>query len=112
MLNSGYFTSRHELMEWASRVAAVNLTRIEQLGSGNVYCQILDAAYPEKVPLNKVKWQAYLEVEFLHNFKVFQSCLQRLGISKDIDVSLFLCRPNGCPTPTPTPVRVRGADEL
>ena len=46
MLNSGYFTSRHELMEWVSKVAAVNLTRIEQLGSGNIYCQLLDAAFP------------------------------------------------------------------
>ena len=73
-------------MEWVSAVAAVNLTRIEQLGSGNIYCQILDAAYPEKVPLSKVKWHAYLEVEFLHNFKILQNSLQRLGISKDIDV--------------------------
>ena len=47
-------------MEWVSGVAAVNLTRIEQLGSGSIYCQLLDAAFPEKVPLSKVKWQAYL----------------------------------------------------
>ena len=46
MSNSGYFTSRHDIMEWVNDLAITHLTKIEQLGSGNIYCQLLDAAYP------------------------------------------------------------------
>lgn len=92
MINSGYFTSRHEILDWINQLLALQLTKIEQLGSGSVYCQILDAAYPEKVPLNKVKWTAYLEVDFLHNFKVLQVAFERLGIVKVIEVSFSLDR--------------------
>jgi len=60
MNNSGYFTSRNEIIDWINDLLITHLTKIEQLGSGNIYCQLLDAAFPEKVPLNKVKWQAYL----------------------------------------------------
>lgn len=60
MNNSGYFTSRNEIIEWINDLLITHLTKIEQLGSGNIYCQLLDAAFPEKVPLSKVKWQAYL----------------------------------------------------
>lgn len=85
-MNSAYSISRHDLLEWVNNLLSTNLTKIEQLGSGNVYCQILDAAYPEKVPLSKVKWNAYLEVDFLHNFKLLATAFQKLGISKSIDV--------------------------
>ena len=92
MSNTGYFTSRHEIIEWINDLLITHLTKIEQLGSGNIYCQLLDAAYPEKVPLNKVKWQAYLETDFLHNFKILQTTLERLGINKHIDVFFDLFR--------------------
>jgi RP/EB family microtubule-associated protein len=79
-------------LDWVNSLLSVDLTKIEQLGAGNVYCQILDAAYPEKVPLNKVKWNAFLEVDFLHNFKVLQITFERLGINKIIEVRLKLVR--------------------
>jgi microtubule-associated protein, RP/EB family len=83
-MNNAYSISRHDLLEWINILLSTDLTKIEQLGSGSIYCQILDAAYPDKVPLSKVKWNAYLEVDFLHNFKVLQTAFQKLGISKTI----------------------------
>jgi microtubule-associated protein, RP/EB family len=56
------------------------------LGSGSLYCQVLDAAYPNKVPLAKVKWNAVLEVDFLHNFRILQTAFERLGIVRTIEV--------------------------
>jgi RP/EB family microtubule-associated protein len=50
------------------------MTKIEQLGTGSIYCHLLDAAYPSKVPLHRVKWGAYLEIEFIYNFKILQNC--------------------------------------
>ncbi len=88
MINSAYFTPRGQIIEWINDLLITHLTKIEQLGAGNIYCQILDAAYPDTVPLNKVKWQAYLEVDFLHNFRILQTSFQKLGINKAFDVTL------------------------
>lgn len=60
MMNSPYFTPRSQIIEWINDLLITHITKIEQLGSGNIYCQILDAAYPDQVPLHKVKWHAYL----------------------------------------------------
>lgn len=38
--------SRQEIIQWINQVTNCQLTKLEQLGSGNIYCQILDAAYP------------------------------------------------------------------
>lgn len=91
-MNSGYFTSRNEIIEWINQLLSIELTKIEQLGSGNIYCHILDAAYPGKVQLSKVKWNAYLEVDFLHNFKILQTAFQKIGIKKVIEVLVLLVR--------------------
>ena len=80
----GSQTSRFIIINWLNDVLLLPLTKIEQLGAGNVYCQLLDAAYPEKVPLHKVKWDAKTEVDFIHNFKILQSCFDHLGIDKKI----------------------------
>lgn len=84
--------SRFSIIGWINDTLLLPLTKIEELGAGNVYCQLLDAAYPERVPLHKVKWDAKLEVDFLHNFKVLVTSFEFLGIEKKIDVDLFLLR--------------------
>lgn len=90
MIRTGYCTSRTEIIEWVNHLLITNLGSIEQLGAGNIYCQLLEAAFPGKVPLGKVKWHAYLEVDFLHNFRILQAGFQRLGISKSFDVRCLL----------------------
>jgi RP/EB family microtubule-associated protein len=55
-LKSDY--TRTPILEWINTTLDLQLTRIEELGSGSVYCQLLDAAYPETVPMHKVKWNA------------------------------------------------------
>ena len=77
-------------MDWVNDIVITHLTRIEQLGAGNIYCQLLDAAYPDEVQLHKVKWGAYLEVDFLHNFKILQTAFQKIGIKKQFNVRIFL----------------------
>jgi len=56
------------------------------LGTGAVYCQILDACFPNDVALQKVNWRARLEWEFVNNFKVLQQAFDKLGITKVIEV--------------------------
>jgi len=46
------------------------LTRIEQLGTGAVYCQLFDVIFPGKIKMNRVNWKAKNEWEFIVNFKI------------------------------------------
>ncbi len=80
MMDEGYFVPKGEILKWINDLLQVfftflkffklNLTKIEALGSGSVYCQILDVIYPGKVPVSKVNWKAKLEWEFIQNFKI------------------------------------------
>lgn len=88
MLKSGYFTTRKEIIDWINSTLLLNITKIEQLGAGNIYCHILDAAFPAKVPMHKVKWNAQTEIDFLFNFKILQNCFEHLGIARHIEVPM------------------------
>lgn len=86
MLNNAYFASRSDILKWVNTTLKLELTNIEQLGSGSIYCHLLDAAYPAKVPLQKVKWSTQVEIDFIYNFKILQSCFEHLGIARNIDI--------------------------
>ena len=62
------------------------MTKVEQLGTGAVYSQILDIIHPDEVPIHKLNWKARLEWEFVNNFKVLQEGFDKVGIKKHIDV--------------------------
>ena len=65
----------------------MQLNKIEQCATGAVYCQIMDAIYPGTLSLNKVKWGAKFDYEFVENFKILQGAFDKNGIKKHIDVS-------------------------
>lgn len=84
--NNAIEMSRGELLNWVNDLLKVNLTKIEQLGTGAVYCQLIDILYPGKLAMNKVNWKAKFDYEFVVNFKVLQQSFTKLGIMKHIEV--------------------------
>lgn len=84
--NSESTYSRSELLTWINETLKLNLMKIEQLGTGSVYCQLLDILYPGKIALNKVNWRAKYEYEYVNNFKLLQQSFLKLDISRPIDV--------------------------
>ena len=54
---------------------------------GAAYCQFMDMLFPGCILLKKVKFQAKLEHEYIHNFKVLQAAFKRMNVDK---VSSFL----------------------
>ncbi|KAH0619330.1 hypothetical protein JD844_019350 [Phrynosoma platyrhinos] len=78
--------SRHDMLAWINESLQLNLTKIEQLCSGAVYCQFMDMLFPGSVTLKKVKFQAKLEHEYIQNFKVLQAGFKRMGVDKIIPV--------------------------
>ncbi|KAL4488947.1 hypothetical protein ABPG72_005734 [Tetrahymena utriculariae] len=81
------FISKNEILAWINDLLKVNMTLIEQLGSGTMYCQLLDVIFPGQIPLSKVKWTAKLEYDFLHNFKILQQAFDKLQVPKMIPVN-------------------------
>jgi microtubule-associated protein, RP/EB family len=56
------------------------------LGSGAVYCQLMDIIYPGHIAMNKVNWKAKLEYEFISNWKILQQAFIKLKIGRMIEV--------------------------
>jgi hypothetical protein len=60
------------------------------LSTGAAYCQFMDMLFPGCVHLRKVKFQAKLEHEYIHNFKVLQAAFKKMGVDK-----VGVCTPGG-----------------
>jgi RP/EB family microtubule-associated protein len=85
--------SRGELLSWVNDLLKTNLSKIEQLGTGAIYCQLTDVLYPGKIPMSKVNWKAKFDYEFVANFKVLQQTFTKLGVMKHIEVEkLVKCK--------------------
>ncbi|XP_010888928.1 microtubule-associated protein RP/EB family member 1-like isoform X2 [Esox lucius] len=82
--------SRHDMLSWINESVQMNYTKIEQLCSGAAYCQFMDMLFPGCIPLKKVKFQAKLETEFLHNFKLLQTSFKKIGVDKIIPVDKLI----------------------
>ena len=70
VMHEGYFVGRKELSEWIRSNFDPGFNKVEDLASGVVYCKIIDSIYPGTVPMSKVKKDAKIEVDFIHNFRV------------------------------------------
>ena len=85
--NKAYFASKNELLSWASKLLDLELTSLDELATGAIFCQLLDACHPGTVKLNKVNWKANSETDYISNFKIFQQGLIINDINKPIDIN-------------------------
>lgn len=84
--------SRTELIQWINELLSLSYTKVEQLGSGAAYAQIIDSLY-HNVPLSKIKFDAKHDYEYINNFKVLQEAFKRNRIDKPIPVDrLIRCK--------------------
>lgn len=75
-------TARGELLAWLNDLLAPTvITKLEQCGTGSVYCQIIDSIYGD-LPMSRVKFNARMEYEYLDNFKILQKAFTRHKIEK------------------------------
>ncbi|KMK60168.1 microtubule associated protein EB1 [Aspergillus fumigatus Z5] len=84
--------SRQELLAWVNNLLQLNLTKIEQCGTGAALCQIFDSIFMD-VPMSRVKFNVNTEYAYLQNFKILQNTFTRHQIEKPIPVQqLSKCR--------------------
>jgi len=58
MMEGAFFVPKSDLLAWVNNTLKLEITHIEQLGTGAVYCQLIDIMYPGKVALGRVNWRA------------------------------------------------------
>ena len=85
--DKAYFASKTELLTWVNNTLDLQIKSIEQTITGAIFCQLLDAAHPGTVRMNKVNWKAKLETEYISNFKIFQQGLSNNNIDKPININ-------------------------
>ncbi|KAB8257743.1 calponin homology domain-containing protein [Aspergillus pseudonomiae] len=84
--------SRQELLAWLNNLLQLNLTKVEQCGTGAALCQVFDSIFMD-VPMSRVKFNVNTEYAYLQNFKVLQNVFARHQVDKPVPVQqLTKCR--------------------
>lgn len=84
--------SRQELVQWLNNLLQLNITKVEQCGTGAALCQVFDSIYLD-VPMARVKFNVNTEYAYLQNFKILQGCFTRHGIDRPVNVEqLVKCK--------------------
>ncbi|KAL2022546.1 hypothetical protein VTK56DRAFT_5153 [Thermocarpiscus australiensis] len=84
--------SRQELVNWVNNLLQLNITKVEQCGTGAVYCQIYDSIFLD-VPMSRVKFNVNTEYAYIQNFKILQNTFTKHHIDRSIPVeALVKCK--------------------
>jgi len=90
IMEGAFFVGRTELLSWLNNFLCIDYTKIEQVCSGAVYIQCMDALFPGKVPLHKANFRASNEYEYVQNFKILQGVFTAVGIDKNVPVERLI----------------------
>lgn len=84
--------SRQELVQWLNSLLQLNITKVEQCGTGAALCQVFDSIYMD-VPMSRVKFNVNGEWAYVQNFKILQNTFTKHQIDKPIPVeALVKCK--------------------
>ncbi|MFH4982646.1 hypothetical protein AB6A40_009355 [Gnathostoma spinigerum] len=82
--------SRNDMLLWVNDCLQSNIARIEDLHTGEAYCQFTDFLFPGSIQLKRVKWNSRLELDWLSNWKLMQTAWRSLGIDKIVPVEKLI----------------------
>jgi RP/EB family microtubule-associated protein len=84
--------SRQDMLAWFQDCLKMDIKKIEDLGRGPHYCQMIDLLFPSvnTVPLKNVKFGAKSEHEFAENWKKLQNGFKKLNIDKVIPIERLI----------------------
>ncbi|CAF9909022.1 hypothetical protein IMSHALPRED_007568 [Imshaugia aleurites] len=84
--------SRQELLAWLNNLLQLNITKVEQCGTGAALCQIYDSIFQD-LPMGRVKFSVNTEYAYLQNFKILQNAFTKHQIERSVPVeSLIKCK--------------------
>lgn len=84
--------SRQELLAWLNNLLQLNVTKVEQCGTGAALCQIYDSIFQD-LPMSRVKFNVNTEYAYLQNFKILQNSFTKHQIDRAIPIeALIKCK--------------------
>ncbi|KAL1964107.1 hypothetical protein VTN77DRAFT_7525 [Rasamsonia byssochlamydoides] len=84
--------SRQELLAWLNNLLQLNITKVEQCGTGAAFCQVFDSIFMD-VPMSRVKFNVNTEYAYIQNFKILQNVFTKHQIDRPVPVEqLVKCR--------------------
>ncbi|KAI2612002.1 calponin homology domain-containing protein [Hypoxylon fragiforme] len=84
--------SRQELVAWLNSLLQLNITKVEQCGTGAALCQVFDSIFLD-VPMSRVKFNVNSEYAYIQNFKVLQNTFAKHAVDKPVPVeALVKCK--------------------
>ncbi|KAK4552470.1 microtubule integrity protein mal3 [Recurvomyces mirabilis] len=73
--------SRQELLAWLNGLLQLNITKVEQCGTGAAFCQIYDSVFLD-LPMSRVRFNATSEYQYLENFKILSNTFRKHHIDR------------------------------
>ncbi|KAF1823510.1 uncharacterized protein K489DRAFT_388277 [Dissoconium aciculare CBS 342.82] len=84
--------SRQELLAWLNGLLQLNISKVEQCGTGAALCQIYDSIFLD-VPMARVKFTVNAEYAYLENFKILSNTFRKHHVDRPIPVEqLVKCK--------------------
>lgn len=84
--------SRQELLAWLNGLLQLNVTKVEQCGTGAAFCQIYDSIFLD-LPMARVKFNANSEYQYLENFKILQNTFRKHHVDRPLNTEqLVKCK--------------------
>ena len=77
---------RNAIVEWINNTAGTKHSKVEELCSGVAYCKCMQLLFPDNISIRKLKLNAKLEREYLHNMKLLQACFVLTNVVKVIPI--------------------------
>lgn len=81
--------SRQELVQWLNSLLQLNITKVEQCGTGAALCQVFDSIFLD-VPMARVKFNVNSEYAYIQNFKILQNTFAKHQVDKPIPVAALV----------------------
>lgn len=84
--------SRQELIAWLNSLLQLNMTKVEQCGTGAALCQVFDSIFGD-LPMSRVKFNVNTEYAYISNFKILQNSFAKHQVDKSVPVeALVKCK--------------------
>lgn len=74
--------SRHEILNWVNDCLQLDYSKIEELCSGEAYCEFMHMLFPGSFLLKKVMFGTNLENEYIKNFKILEESFKEMDVDK------------------------------
>lgn len=82
--------SRNDYLKWINDMLHMRLTKIEQLSTGEVYCQFMEMLFPGCCPCSKIIFNPSMEVEHLQNFRYLQNAFRFIKVDKVVPIDRLI----------------------